>query len=199
MKHAANIAAVAALQPDYMGFIFYEPSPRFIPEVSAELIRYIPASIKTTGVFVNEKPDVVLQKIARHSLKAVQLHGNESPAYCAALKAAGVEVIKAFGVDECFTFAALTDYLETTDYFLFDTATQKHGGSGKTFDWTVLAHYTDSHPYFLSGGIALEHVETLNALADERLYGIDINSRFELEPGLKDVDEVHAFFNRIRK
>jgi len=199
MRLAANIAAVAELQPDYLGFIFYEKSPRLISEVSAELIKYIPAEIKTTGVFVNEDLEKVKEKISSLKLKAVQLHGSELPEYGAALKSSfpGIEVIKAFGIDEDFDFSALEAYLGTTDYFLFDTKTKAHGGSGKTFKWSVLDRYTYNKPYFLSGGIDLEHSAAIKNINDSRLYALDINSRFETEPGLKDAAKIKEFIKEM--
>lgn len=197
MKLATNIAAVAALRPDYLGFIFYDKSPRLISDVSAELIKYIPSEIKTVGVFVNEELDVVKKKVNLYQLKAVQLHGSESQGYCADLKSTfgGIEVIKAFGVDEDFDFGVLDVYNDVVDYFLFDTKTKAHGGSGKTFDWKILENYTLNRAYFLSGGIDLQHAEAIKQIEDPRLYALDINSRFEVEPGVKDVEKVKAFIN----
>ncbi|MEE1943817.1 phosphoribosylanthranilate isomerase [Pedobacter sp. KR3-3] len=193
MREAANIASVAELQPDYMGFIFYPQSPRCISEVSAELIKYVPPSIKTTGVFVNEELEKVIAYVIKYNLKAVQLHGQEDVAYCAALAETGAEVIKAFGIGEDFDFEQLKAYEPVVDYFLFDTQTPVHGGSGKVFDWTLLAKYTLDKRYFLSGGIGLEQVETLKQLNDPRLYAIDVNSKFEVAPGLKDVTQLKEF------
>lgn len=197
MKQAANIAAVAELQPDYLGFIFYQKSPRFIPEVSAELIKYVPSTIKTTGVFVNEDIQIVKQHIIKYNLKAIQLHGNEDFSYCQELKLAGVEVIKAFGVDENFDFEKLSVYLNVVDYFLFDTQTPAHGGSGKVFDWGLLQSYKFEKPYFLSGGIDLLHTSEIKQIIDPRLYALDVNSKFELEPGLKDVEKLKEFFKEM--
>ncbi|WP_412469257.1 phosphoribosylanthranilate isomerase [Pedobacter sp. KLB.chiD] len=199
MRLAANIAAVAELQPDYLGFIFYEKSPRLISDVSAELIKYIPAEIKTVGVFVNEDLEKVKDKINLLKLKAVQLHGSESPEYCNALKSSfsSLEVIKAFGIDEDFDFSVLEAYLDKIDYFLFDTKTNAHGGSGKTFNWSVLDQYTYTKPYFLSGGIDLEHTTAIKNINDDRLYALDINSRFEIEPGLKDPEKVKEFIKEM--
>jgi len=193
MKHAANIAAVAALQPDYLGFIFYAKSPRFISDISAELIKYVPASIKTTGVFVNETLENVLASIAKYNLKACQLHGQETVAYCQQVKATGVEVIKAFGISEGFDFDSLTQYEDAVDYFLFDTQTVAHGGSGKVFNWALLSAYQLNKPYFLSGGIDLQHAAIINNLNDQRLYAVDVNSKFEIEPGLKDAEKLATF------
>ncbi|WP_231426024.1 phosphoribosylanthranilate isomerase [Pedobacter sp. Leaf250] len=195
LKFAANIAAVASLQPDYLGFIFYEKSPRLISDVSAELIKYIPSEVKTVGVFVDEDLETVKKKVNLYQLKAVQLHGSESVEYCIALKStfSGVEVIKAFGVDENFDFAVLNNYAAVVDYFLFDTKTKTHGGSGRTFDWKILESYKLNKPYFLSGGIDLEHATAIAGIEDKRLYALDINSRFEIEAGVKDVEKIREF------
>lgn len=198
MRHARNIASVAELQPDYLGFIFYQKSPRYISEVSAELIKYVPPTIKTTGVFVNEDLQIVKQYVIKYNLKAVQLHGKESVDYCQELKDAGLEVIKAFGVYEKFDCSILEDYLNVVDYFLFDTQTPAHGGSGKVFDWKLLGTYPFDKPYFLSGGIDLRHVATIKNIDDSRLYAIDVNSKFELEPGLKDEDKLKEFFKEMQ-
>jgi len=199
MKFAANIASVAALQPDYLGFIFYEQSPRFISDVSAELIKYVPSQIKTVGVFVNEELEIVKKKVNLYQLKAVQLHGNESAEYCEALKThfENLEVIKAFGVDEDFDFSVLTEYQSNVDFFLFDTKTKAHGGSGKTFDWKILENYKLNMSYFLSGGINLEHAAAISKIEDSRLYALDINSRFEIEAGVKDVHKIGEFMIAI--
>ncbi len=197
MKQATNIAAVADLHPDYMGFIFYPKSPRYVNDVSAELVKYIPSSIKTVGVFVNEDLEVVKSRVLKHNLKAVQLHGNEDAGYCNALNEIGVEVIKAFGIDDHFDFNQLEAYSASVDYFLFDTQTPAHGGSGKVFDWRLLENYKLNKPYFLSGGIEVTHAETILKIEDDRLFAVDINSKFELEPGMKDVNKLKEFFNEL--
>ncbi len=199
MRQASNIASVAELHPDYLGFIFYQKSPRFITEVSAELIKYVPTTIKTTGVFVNEDVQIVKQYIIKYNLKAVQLHGNEDASYCEKLKSAGVEIIKAFGVDADFDFNRLSVYLNVVDYFLFDTQTPAHGGSGKVFDWKLLENYKFDKSYFLSGGIDLVHTAMIKEIIDPRLYAIDINSKFELEPGLKDIEKLKEFFRHFER
>lgn len=199
MRQAINIAAVADLHPDYMGFIFYEKSLRYVNEVSAELIKYVPESIKTVGVFVNENIEVVKSLIYKHQLKAIQLHGAEDIGYCEEIKTTGVEVIKAFGVYADFNFDNLQNYLPVVDYFLFDTQTPNHGGSGKIFDWQLLQNYRFEKPYFLSGGVGLEQVALIQQNKDARLYAIDINSKFELEPGLKDVTKVQQFISEIKQ
>lgn len=192
MKVPANIAAVVALQPDYIGFILYPGSKRFIADLDEELVRNIPAAIKTTGVFVDATLETVKDAIVRYGFKAVQLHGNESPEYCRALKGSA-EVIKAFGVDDTFDFSILDTYEDAADYFLFDTQTAEHGGSGKTFNWQLLENYKLQKPYFLSGGIGAGHVNELLSIDDSRLYAIDVNSRFEISAGLKDIDLLTQF------
>ena len=198
MKHAANIAAVAELKPDYLGFIFYQKSPRFISEISAELIKYVPPTIKTVGVFVNEDLIIVQQNIIKFNLKAVQLHGKEEASYCQELKSTGVEVIKAFGIDDSFDFTKLETYLTVVDYFLFDTQTPAYGGSGKLFDWNLLTNYKYDKPYFLSGGIDLQHTTDIKKIKDPWLYAIDVNSKFELEPGLKDVERLKELIKEMK-
>lgn len=197
MKQAANIAAVANLHPDYLGFIFYEKSPRYISAISAELIKYVPHEIKTVGVFVDEDLEKVKSLVLKHHLKVVQLHGKENINYCVEIRKLGVEVIKAFGVHPDFDFSTLELYEPVVDYFLFDTQTPAHGGSGKVFDWKLLENYQLQKPYFLSGGIDLNHANQIKEIEDERLYAIDINSKFELEPGLKDVDKLKEFFEKV--
>lgn len=198
MKLPANIAEVVALQPDYTGFIFYPGSKRFIGELDPSLIKNIPATIKTTGVFVNEELETVKNAILTYNLKAVQLHGQESTAYCEALKGYA-EVIKAFGIDENFDFNTLDEYEAYTDYFLFDTQTPDHGGSGKTFSWQLLENYKNAKPYFLSGGIGADQLAELGMIKDERLYAIDVNSKFELSPGLKDTVLLSTFKQALDK
>lgn len=201
MKVPENIKSVAALAPDYMGFIFFRDSKRFIDGLTPSFVKDLPAGIKRVGVFVDEELNKVAQLAVLYGLNAVQLHGAESVKYCIALRGllanAGIELIKAFGVDNDFDFEKLNSYSGIVDYFLFDTQTPGHGGSGKTFNWALLEKYTLDKPYFLSGGIGLDSIEQLKQIKDSRLYGIDINSRFEIAPGLKDMDKLKEFKNKI--
>jgi len=189
MKVPSNIAEVAALKPDYMGFIFYEKSKRYIGGLSPEYIQALPAPIKKTGVFVDATVEEVIARVEEYGLDAVQLHGAETPGSFKEIKDSlpALEIIKAFGVDEAFDFGQLTAYAAVVDYFLFDTKTPDHGGSGKLFDWRLLEQYTLDKPYFLSGGIGPEALASIKNITDPRLYAVDVNSRFELEPGLKDL------------
>lgn len=192
MKNQENIAQIEALQPDYMGFIFYPKSLRYIEDLNP---LNLPKQVKRVGVFVNEDVKIVKEQIKKYALHTVQLHGTEDVNYCTSLKSEKVEIIKAFGVDDTFDFEQLKPYLDKVDYFLFDTQTSQHGGSGKTFNWCILEKYPYDKPYFLSGGIDIGHVDNIKKITDNRLYALDINSKFELEPGLKDVNKVKEFIN----
>ncbi|GAA3557438.1 phosphoribosylanthranilate isomerase [Snuella lapsa] len=200
MKYQDNIDQVAALQPDYLGFIFYEKSARYfntaIPQISN--------TIKKTGVFVDANLDTVISKIQAHQLQAVQLHGMESPEYCKLLQhtkldsaSRPIEIIKVFSIKDNFDFEILKPYETVCDYFLFDTKGKLPGGNGYTFDWNVLNDYTSTKPFFLSGGIGLEETEKLQSFitskASKYCYAIDVNSKFEIEPGLKNIELLKQF------
>lgn len=199
MRDPRNIEALTALAPDYMGFIFYEKSKRFIGDMDPALVHKLPASIKPTGVFVNETLDEVLRIARQYKLAALQLHGAETPEYCQLIKEqlTNLEVFKAFGVDESFNFDLLNNYQGLVDYFLFDTQTTEHGGSGKTFDWAVLKQYQLNVPYFLSGGIGPDQVAEIKKIVDPRLYAVDVNSRFEIRPAFKNINQLTTFKNQL--
>lgn len=201
MREPTNILELAALKPDYMGFIFYPDSKRYVKGLDPDVLKALPADIKTTGVFVDEELQNVVETAFSYGLHAIQLHGKESPAYCLALKEllaqTDVEIIKAFGIDATFDFAQLSKYVLSVDYFLFDTQTPAHGGSGLVFDWSILEAYVLDKPYFLSGGIGLDSLSALKATKDERRYAIDVNSKFELAPGLKDIDRLIEFKTQL--
>jgi phosphoribosylanthranilate isomerase len=193
MKYPDNILEVAALLPDYMGFIFWERSARYFDGV----IPTLPESIKKTGVFVNETVDVILQKVKQHDLQAVQLHGKESVEFCTELKSKldkSLEIIKVFSILDDFNFELLKPYESVCDYFLFDTKGKLPGGNGTTFDWKVLKNYPSSKPFFLSGGIGLDEMEAVNEILKTNLpiHAIDVNSKFEIEPGLKNINDVRT-------
>ncbi len=194
LKYSENIIQVAALQPDYMGFIFYEKSKRFVGEDF--VMPEIDSKIKKTGVFVNSDINYIKEKIKKHDLQAVQLHGSESAELCEGLKGS-VEVIKVFGVDESFDFNVLKAYENVCDYFLFDTKTAEYGGSGKQFDWNVLNKYKLNVPFFLSGGIGLEEIEKVQRLK-LNVYALDLNSKFETEPGLKDIEKLKVANSKLK-
>ena len=193
MKYPDNILEVGSLLPDYMGFIFWEKSARYFDGDLPNL----PKSIRKVGVFVNESIPVILEKIAKYDLQAIQLHGHESVEFCKDLKSeidAAIEIIKVFSVDDTFDFNVLEPYETVCDYFLFDTKGKLPGGNGTTFDWKVLANYPSSKPFFLSGGIGLDEMDAVNEILKTNLpvYAIDVNSKFEIEPGLKNINHVRT-------
>ena len=199
-----NTLEVAALDPDYLGFIFWEPSKRFFEGNIPEL----PTTIKKVGVFVDATLNEILEKVNRYGLRAVQLHGKESPEFCSDLKktindrskATGIkdlEIIKVFSVKEDFDFSILAPYENVCDFFLFDTKGKLPGGNGYSFNWEVLKNYPSNKPYFLSGGIGVDEIEKIKEFQQrpESTYchAIDVNSKFESEPGLKDIKKLKEF------
>ncbi len=201
MRDTANIRSVVALEPDLVGFIFFEKSPRNVgEELDAELLHSFPRTIKKVGVFVNAHPDLILKNVKKYNLDMVQLHGDELPDVCRNIRNRGISVIKAFHVDATFNFSRLNNYKPHCDYFLFDTKGDSYGGNGTLFDWNLLQRYDNEKPFFLSGGINTENMEAIIALKSQGLniYGVDINSQFETNPGLKDVKKVKTFIQKVR-
>lgn len=189
MKYPDNILEVGSLLPDYMGFIFWEKSARYFDGEMPNL----PKSIQKVGVFVNASFEEILQKIEKYNLQAIQLHGDESVAFCENFKKnapKAIEVIKVFSILDTFDFTELKPFESVCDYFLFDTKGKLPGGNGTTFDWKVLENYPSTKPFFLSGGIGLEEIEAVNEILKTNLpvYAIDVNSKFEIEPGLKNIE-----------
>ncbi|MEL6484200.1 MAG: phosphoribosylanthranilate isomerase [Bacteroidota bacterium] len=194
MKH--NPEAVAALQPDYLGFIFWEKSARFFEGEMPS----IPDNIKKVGVFVDASLEDVLKTIQKFNLDAVQLHGQESPQFCKGLRNSAkesLEIIKVFSIKDDFDFSVLKPFEAVCDYFLFDTKGKLPGGNGYTFNWKILEHYPSTKPYFLSGGIGLENQKDLESFlktdAAQYCHAIDINSKFEIQPGHKNIEAVKEF------
>ncbi|MCI2229862.1 phosphoribosylanthranilate isomerase [Polaribacter sp. MSW13] len=222
MKFTENIQQVAALQPDYLGFIFYEKSKRNFEGIIPEFSK----SIKKTGVFVNEYIEIVISLVEEYYLDAIQLHGDESVEYVTDLKNQlterralfieenksikkqknkhyisknEVEIIKVFGIKDEFNFDVLKPYLEVVDFFLFDTKGKERGGNGTKFDWSVLERYPFDIPFFLSGGIGLEDVDELQKIIKSNLpiYALDVNSKFESKPGVKEIEELEKFKKNV--
>jgi phosphoribosylanthranilate isomerase len=199
MREPENILAAAGLTPDFMGFIFYPGSPRFAGELlNPDILAQLPTQIRKTGVFVNEGLSGITSTVKKYSLDAVQLHGDETAELCRQIMDMGVQVIKAFSIREANSLALCADFTDSTDYFLFDTMTSNHGGSGQKFDWRMLDGFDPGHPFFLSGGIGPADTDNISGLKNSSLYGIDLNSRFEIEPGLKDTEKLKKFINEIR-
>ena len=215
MKYQDNIDAVATLQPDYLGLIFYDKSPRYVSSKFSELSQ----QIKKTGVFVNTSIEDITKKIRDYQLQAVQLHGNESPEFCDALRHTelasvshqknlnkvqddnSIEIIKVFSIKDEFDFSVLKSYETVCDYYLFDTKGKQPGGNGYTFNWNILENYSSTKPFFLSGGIGLDEVEQLQEFlkskAAKYCYAIDVNSKFEIEAGFKDLKKLEEFKNNF--
>ena len=183
MKYPDNILEVSQLLPDYLGFIFYEKSSRYFDGKIPKL----PESIKKVGVFVNATYEEIISKIEKYNLDLIQLHGNETSEFCLKFKNLDNEIIKVFSVDDDFDFDNLEIYDSACDYFLFDTKGKLHGGNGVTFNWQILEKYKSNKPLFLSGGIGIEEIEKLKTL-NLPIYAIDVNSKFETEPGLKNIE-----------
>ncbi|MFL0352200.1 phosphoribosylanthranilate isomerase [Xanthomarina sp. GH4-25] len=197
MKYPDNITEVAMLQPDYLGFIFHEPSARHFEGTIPEILD----KIEKVGVFVDEKVEYISRQIETHKLTIIQLHGHESPEICQLLKSSGVKVIKVFSIKNTFDFSILTPYEDVCDYFLFDTKGKLPGGNGYTFNWSVLEQYPSTKPFFLSGGIGLDQVEDLKRFqkskASKYCDALDVNSQFEIESGLKNIQLLKEFKNNL--
>jgi len=223
MKYQNNITQVAALQPDYLGFIFYKKSARNFNTIIPEILK----SIKKVGVFVDADLEDVIKKISAYNLQAVQLHGKETPEYCEDLKRHyekqsdevissnktdcrnfekksrndKLEIIKVFSIKDEFNFDVLKPFESVCNYYLFDTKGKHPGGNGYTFNWSTLNNYPSTKPYFLSGGIGLNEVQNIKEFqkseASKYCYAIDVNSKFETEPGLKNIEELKELKTQI--
>ncbi|MGB3618946.1 MAG: phosphoribosylanthranilate isomerase [Catalinimonas sp.] len=198
MRDATSLRALAPLRPDYVGLIFFSGSRRYVgADFDPAVLDVLPAATQRVGVFVNAPLDEMTRVAERYALDALQLHGDEPPATCRALRAAGHTVFKAFGVEAVFDFARLDAYAPHVDLFLFDTKGPARGGNGVAFDWSVLARYRGKVPFLLSGGIGPESVAALRAFQHPAWRGIDVNSRFEVEPGVKDVVTIGKFVDEL--
>lgn len=200
MREKQNIEALVALSPEFIGFIFYDKSPRYVGEdFNPEWVRSIPREIKKVGVFVNASPDYIVNMVRKYDLHYAQLHGNEMPDVCRSIRQKGVNVIKAFSVDDQFNFAVLNNYTPYCDLFLFDSKGVSPGGNGTSFNWDILRKYDSDKPFFLSGGISLDNIDEVVTLSSQlRIYGIDINSKFESEPGIKNIELIKQLIGKIR-
>ena len=195
MTDGENIRAVEALGVDLIGFIFYPRSPRCVREIPA----YLPVRAGRVGVFVNATREEILRQNDTFRFRYVQLHGDESPALCARLREQdGLGVIKAFGIADESVRNTVAGYEGTCDLFLFDTRTAGRGGSGRRFDWSVLADYQEQTPFLLSGGLAPDTVDQIRGFDAPLLAGYDLNSRFETAPGLKDPALLAQFLRELQ-
>ncbi len=194
MKEIENIKEISTLNPDYLGFIFWEKSKR---NMTLDSIPELLETTKRVGVFVNTSIQEIASKINQYQLDIIQLHGDESVIFCKNVKKLGVEVIKVFSIGDKFDFTTIKEYVLVVDYFLFDTKGKLPGGNGITFDWNVLENYHFNVPYFLSGGIGTTEIdglkEFLKSPAAKKCYAIDVNSRFEKKPGIKNKIKLQKF------
>lgn len=206
MREASNIDALRQLQVDWIGFIFYEKSSRFLESDTYDLgalkqpikqSGFLGQEIKKVGVFVNADQDDVIEKANTYKLDYIQLHGDENIFYCSQLKKAGLKIIKAFAVDNDFSFTNTYAYQYFCEYFLFDTKGAKPGGNGIPFDWAILKNYEGYTPFFLSGGIHPGMADKIKSLNLKYLAGVDLNSGFEIKPAFKDVQLLSTFINEL--
>lgn len=194
-----NTSEVAQLRPDYLGFIFWEHSARFFDGEIPEL----PHTINKVGVFVDADINYIITLVKKHQLQGLQLHGHESPEYCRQVAEKlmklnkKIEIIKVFSINDEFDFESLTPYEDVCDFYLFDTKGKLPGGNGYTFNWSVLKNYPSNKPFFLSGGIGLNSLDKINEFMkspeSKFCYAIDVNSKFEIDPGLKNIEELQKF------
>ena len=197
MRDTANILEVAALGVDYMGFIFFEKSPRYVGE-GFEIPKGFPEGIKRVGVFVNESVDTMLAIGRRLNLDYFQLHGDESATVCRRLKEEGFGVIKVFSIGDEFDFGVTEQYAAMVDFFLFDTKGKYYGGNAQVFDWGQLNKYDQQVPFFLSGGLSPENILGLSALKGMNIHALDVNSGVEISAGLKNVKRVKELRSKVQ-
>ncbi len=200
MKYPENVQAVAALQPDYLGFIFYPKSARYCTDtLNYETIAAIQFPVQKVGVFVNETIKEVIRISTSYEMDVIQLHGDETVEYCENLKLLDFRIIKAFGIDERFDFSVLNEYEEVCDYFLFDTKSSTYGGTGQKFNWSLLNQYQLQKPVFLSGGLDIADIPSVyDLIKDIPVHALDFNSKLELEPGRKDVEKCSILIDTLR-
>jgi phosphoribosylanthranilate isomerase len=196
MKFTENRQQVEKLDVDFLGFIFYPPSKRYIGETPE------PGLFQTqkpkVGVFVDESAFEIMGLAKNLGFEWVQLHGKENPQTCRMLKNQGLKIIKVFNVDEKFNFASTEPYAKVANFFLFDTKTKERGGSGEKFNWKILEKYEGHTPFFLSGGIGPGDVESIKEINHPKLTGVDLNSGFEDGPGVKNIEKLGKFIDEIK-
>jgi len=194
LKKEPNIQAIAALPVDFLGFIHYKGSKRFVGK--GFTLPQLSTKQKLTAVLVNEPLSKAVE-VFKQGYDFLQLHGDETAAYCKKLSEKGIPIIKAFGISDDFDFNSLQDYLPYVKRFLFDTKSNRYGGSGKKFDWKNLQNYTLAIPFFLSGGITKDDFQEILDFSHPRLFGIDLNSGFEKAPGIKNTNDLKVFLSKI--
>jgi phosphoribosylanthranilate isomerase len=199
MCEPQNIKDIANLCPNYLGLIFYEKSPRFVDNLPAEILQELPINIEKVGVFVNETEEKILQITNQYAIETLQLHGTESPEFCKQLRQQGFTIFKAFNIGKQEDIEAIDLYKNCIDLAVLDAKGKQLGGNGTSFDWALLDNYIYDIPFLLSGGISLDNISAVLALKHPKLYPIDINSKFEISAGFKDVAMVEKLLLEFRK
>lgn len=193
MKNKQNIEALEKVsEVDFIGHIFVEKSPRFIGTNVAS------SKLPSFGVFVNASVDEIKEKTNKYNLSFIQLHGDESPAFSKSINDSIKPAVKVISVSEKEDLKIIKEYEDCCTYFLFDTKTKLRGGSGKKFDWNLINRYKGKTPFFLSGGISPEDVAAIKNINHPLLYGVDINSGFEIKHGIKDIGEIKTFAKQLK-
>lgn len=195
MRDPDNILAVERTGIDWMGFIFYRKSSRYAGEQAPS---YLPTTVKRVGVFVNDDIDTIMKMVEEYGLDKVQLHGSESPEFCRQLADKGIQVIKVFSIAEAKDIDNIALYEGLCEHFLFDTKCKTVGGSGVSFDWSILELYKGSTPFILSGGLGPDSMPMLEQFHHKAWAGIDLNSGFEISPAMKDADALRTFINKFK-
>jgi phosphoribosylanthranilate isomerase len=197
MKYPSNIEEVAQLRPDFMGFILYKGSPRYVSfEGVGNLTKYVPSAIIKVGVLVNEPLDKSLAIADSGIFDLLQLHGNESVDYCSRLSSR-IGIIKAFSVSDALP-ESLSEYQQFCKLFLFDNAGKKYGGTGEMFNHSILSGYSLNTGFILSGGISASDPGYYKTINYKCMSGVDLNSRFEIKPGMKNIELLKYFINKLR-
>ena len=198
MREEENLRQLSMIEVDWVGFIFYPKSPRFVV-LDEKNISFIQNFSKTKiGVFVNSEIEEMENTAKLLKLNYLQLHGDESVEICRELQSKGYKIIKAFPIEKKEDFEATKKYENWVDFFLFDTKTENFGGSGKSFDWKILDHYQGETPFILSGGIHPESVGSLQNIKHKKLHGIDLNSGFETKPAIKNIKAIETFLIHLK-
>lgn len=220
MRDAENIRQVAALGIDWMGFIFFPKSPRYVSQLSSNA-GIIPdyssligktdndvsaSKVKRVGVFVDDMPQNIVTRVYNYKLDIVQLHGSENTVMIDNLRRTldpdihpNIKIMKALNINTADDVAKYKDYEGHVDYFLFDTKTPLKGGSGEQFDWSVLDAYDGKTPFLLSGGIGPDDAGRIREFSHPQCIGIDLNSKFETSPAFKDVEKLRKFIEQVRQ
>lgn len=193
LNDAKNCLAIDKLKPDLVGMIFYKKSPRYIGENLSPKTQ-----TKKVGVFVNATLGEILSAVEKHQLSYIQLHGNEPLVLAKALQENGVKIIKYFGIENVIDNLKMAEWERYSSYFVFDTKGKQFGGIGAKFNWNLLNDYQLSTPFLLAGGISVKDVAAIKKIKHPAFVGVDINSKFELEPGIKNIEQVKLFIDAMR-